>query len=248
MLNNPKYSEVIPLDLGRKRRNIYLCASANISTNAKKLEETKNKTALDQENLDFEGSRETKNESDSESEDENDTDENDNDENKNETEDLDILGERHHPALNFKFPQKLINGVNRRCQHSFFEEHKWLHYDVKNDSVFCYTCRRAYNKNLLSNFKFIELQFITEGFSNWKKASRALPRHEKSDYHIHSIKNSTEVHIGKLLSSEYQKQEEQNRQCLLKIIDVTQLLARQGTMFKLDKSGKIIYRIWKRKI
>ena len=119
---------------------------------------------------------------------------------------------------------------------------------MKNDSVFCYTCRIAYSNNLLSNFKFLELQFITEGFSNWKKASRALPRHEKSDYYIHFIKKSTEVNIGKLISSEYQKQEEQNRQCLLKIIDVTRLLARQGTVFKLDKSGKIIYRIWKRNI
>ena len=89
-------------------------------------------------------------------------------------------------------------------------------------------------KKLLT--KKIETTFIFgDGFSNWKKATGKegrIPKHENSECHRESMikfcENGLENDIGAKLSNEYQRAEEQNRQCLLQVIDVIKYLTRQG--------------------
>ena len=53
------------------------------------------------------------------------------------------LGTPFHPPTNFRFPTKTYGSRNRCCQHSWFTECSFLHYDIELDAVFCHTCQRA---------------------------------------------------------------------------------------------------------
>ena len=46
----------------------------------------------------------------------------------------------HHPKKCFVFPKTKSGKRERSCQHIWFENFRWLHYDVVNDSVFCFYC------------------------------------------------------------------------------------------------------------
>ena len=46
------------------------------------------------------------------------------------------------PQESFQFPKSLIGKRELRCQHQWFNQFKWLHYDARNDSVFCCHCMR----------------------------------------------------------------------------------------------------------
>ena len=138
--------------------------------------------------------------------------------------------------MDFKFPIKKIYGTNRRCMQEWFETYDWLHYDVVRDSVFCIICNKAYHQNKLLTKKFEKSFLSGEGFSNWNYGPRALAKHVESECHIESVskiidQSSTED-VGKMISSDYRQKEEQNRQCLLKIIDIVKILARQGLPFR----------------
>ncbi|XP_063691532.1 zinc finger MYM-type protein 1-like [Bolinopsis microptera] len=50
---------------------------------------------------------------------------------------------QHTPKDSFIFPKSTSNSGNRSCQHQYFKEFPWLHYDVKTDSVFCTICANA---------------------------------------------------------------------------------------------------------
>ena len=83
--------------------------------------------------------------------------------------------------------------IERRAfLHSWFDDHKRLHYDETPDATFCFTCLEAVKCNAISS-KTLEKAFITEGFTDWKhvkeKPSKNQPegkgfyKHEFSECH-----------------------------------------------------------------
>ena len=139
---------------------------------------------------------------------------------------------RYRPPLNFKFPQKEIFGTKRRCKQEWFESYDWLHYDSVQDSVFCFVCMKVYQQNKLLTNQTKRTFVSGKGFSDWSHANKAFMEHLKSDCHLEAISKQNEVNIGKIISADYKKQEEQNRECLVKIIEILRLLGRQGLPFR----------------
>ena len=45
-----------------------------------------------------------------------------------------------HPNDDYIFPKKTVGKKQRSCQSSWFKKFSWLHYDQRNDSVFCILC------------------------------------------------------------------------------------------------------------
>ena len=107
---------------------------------------------------------------------------------------------------------------------------------VEKDSLLCYPCNQAYaQKKLLTNN--FENNFISLGFSNWKKATGKdgkFVKHENSDCHREAVEKFCEKtkDIGTMISNEYQKSQEENRESLMIIIDYVRTLARQSIAFR----------------
>ena len=79
----------------------------------------------------------------------------------------------HQPG-DFKFPVTTFGHNRSAGQRSFqpawFDRYKWLHYEEKSDSAFCYTCIKAVQNNMISSSK-ADMAFIEKGFRNWKNAT-----------------------------------------------------------------------------
>ena len=71
---------------------------------------------------------------------------------------------RFRPNENFKFPGTKIGERRRRCQHQWFDDFKWLHYNNDKDSLLCTYCVNHFDKLTSENNK--ELAFISDGFRN----------------------------------------------------------------------------------
>ena len=61
---------------------------------------------------------------------------------------------KSNQSVNFKFPRDDKKGGNygRSFQSSWFNTHKWLHYDEGNDTAFCFICLKAKENQSLSQF------------------------------------------------------------------------------------------------
>jgi hypothetical protein len=130
----------------------------------------------------------------------------------------------YQPHNNITFPKTQFKLFKRAFQSSWFDRFPWLHYDVVNDSAFCFTCIKAASQNLITSSK-IEQTFVTEGFRNWKKACEkncGFYKHQQSDCHLEATERyqyaTLGQDIGSVLSSEYEKEKESSRKVLLKIL------------------------------
>ena len=137
------------------------------------------------------------------------------------------------------------NICNRSCHIEWFEKWNWLHYSVANDSLFCYVCHQAYTQNKLFTNNLDKKFILDDGFSLWNKATGKdgrIPKHENSDCHKEAMEklcsDKPSENISSVISNEYRKQEEQNRHCLIQIIDVIRLLVRQGLPLRGDDREK----------
>ena len=63
----------------------------------------------------------------------------------------------------------------------WFLEFRWLYYNEQNVSVFCFICVQQNAKLNLRAARNKELAFISEGFSNWKKALTRFKEHQLSN-------------------------------------------------------------------
>jgi len=72
----------------------------------------------------------------------------------------------------FPFPARFFGnrGEKRFFKCAWFDERPWLDYNESNDSVTCFYCSCANEKNLLpkSFASKREESFISKGFKNWK--------------------------------------------------------------------------------
>lgn len=128
---------------------------------------------------------------------------------------------------NFKFPKRRFGSQNRSFQPSWFDDYNWLHYDEKKDSVLCFICSKEYVKGNLKTAVKKEMTFITQGFSNWKKATQRI---KKSECHKTAI-DFGETKYGNVIEMTNKETKtilQSNRKCLLKIIQTLQFLCRQG--------------------
>lgn len=86
---------------------------------------------------------------------------------------------------------KQNSGVQRETARSYqpqwSDKFKWVKYDSQLDKVFCSTCQMATESKLLlptgSQNERAITAYVTEGFSNWKKALEKFALHEKSSVH-----------------------------------------------------------------
>ena len=107
---------------------------------------------------------------------------------------------------------------------------------VEKDSLLCYPCNQAYaQKKLLTNN--FDKTFISEGFSNWRKATGKdgkIVKHEDTACHQEAVEKFSEKvkNIGTFMSNEYQKNQEQNWNSLMIVIDYVRTMARQSIPFR----------------
>ncbi|XP_037032941.1 zinc finger MYM-type protein 1-like [Bradysia coprophila] len=113
----------------------------------------------------------------------------------------------------------------------------WLQYSERLEKAFCSICSKCY-KDLKVKLPTAGVTdqnaytaFVTEGFSNWKKATERFKSHEQSSVHRHAC-SSVEFHQTKNVSVMMSKQMTQARIdarfCLDKIFDTIKFLAMQG--------------------
>jgi len=74
------------------------------------------------------------------------------------------------PDKDYEFPRSTFGKRERRCQHQWFQDFSWLHYDAKIDKVFCYYCHSHEAKLTAEHNK--DPAYISTGFGNWKKAPK----------------------------------------------------------------------------
>ena len=134
------------------------------------------------------------------------------------------------------FGQKYI--VKRSFQSSWFAHSSWLHYDEKNDLVFCHICMVAYRDGKLNSAN-LDKAFITHGFCNWKDATVAFKKHDSSNCRREAIDKvitlpKTTKDIGETLSNKHAEEKEYNRDCLRKILSSLRFLGRQALPIRGD--------------
>jgi hypothetical protein len=138
----------------------------------------------------------------------------------------------------FKFPTKTFgnNTKKRSFQPAWFDQRSWLHYDEETDTVFCHTCLKAIQNNMLSSTK-ADPAFTRIGFGNWKNAmekKKGFQKHESSESHREAVARyvtapATKVgDVGELLSDKHAQEKAKNRSILLTIMSNVRYLARQA--------------------
>ena len=144
------------------------------------------------------------------------------------------------PSSSFSFPKTAFGKQNRSCQSRWFTEFSWLNYDEVNNSVTCFICKK-HLKNLEME-KNKEEAFLSTGFRNWKKALDSFKEHQKLKCHIAALTFEITIPqcgtIQEMTSKKIKSNMQENRKCLIKIIETIQVLGRQGLALRGDESDK----------
>lgn len=145
-----------------------------------------------------------------------------------------------HPSSSFLFPKTAFGKQNRSCQSRWFTDYNWLDYNEKNDSVTCFICKKHFNK--IEMEKNTEEAFLSVGFRNWKKALDAFREHQKSKGHVAALTFEITIpkcgNVKEMTSDQVKKDMQENRNCLLKIIETLQFLGRQGLALRGEGSDE----------
>ena len=93
---------------------------------------------------------------------------------------------------NITLPQRSFGNtyiLKRSFQSTWLDKIKWLDYDENIDLVFCFTCNKALENNLLSSLN-ADPAFTWNGFCNWKHAmdtKKGFRKHKTSDSHLKAV-------------------------------------------------------------
>ena len=96
------------------------------------------------------------------------------------------MPEQAYQPLHISFPRRQLgisSPVNRSFQAAWFGRFKWIHYDVGQDSAFCFVCCKAVKEKKVELSSYTEESFLVKGFTNWKDATRIFARHENCEVH-----------------------------------------------------------------
>ncbi|KAK2550816.1 Zinc finger MYM-type protein 1 [Acropora cervicornis] len=134
---------------------------------------------------------------------------------------------------NFNFPKKTFGKQNRSFQSKWFNDFPWLRYNEQSDSVLCFICAQQNEKLNLRAARNKEWVFISQGFSNWKKALVRFKEHQVSECHKLAMEYQISIpntcgNVIQMSNDAAKKTMATNRFCLLKIIECLQYLARQA--------------------
>ena len=144
------------------------------------------------------------------------------------------------PSSSFSFLKTAFGKQNRSCQSPWFTEFSWLDYDEVNNSVTCFICKK-HLKNLEME-KNKEEAFLSTGFRNCKKALDSFKGHQKSKCQIAALTFEITIpqcgNIQEMTSEKIKSNMQENRKCLMKIIETIQFLGRKGLALRGDESDK----------
>ena len=103
------------------------------------------------------------------------------------------ITEPFQPA-DFNFPKIIVaNRITHFNPVQWFSEFPWLYYNEQSDSVLCFICMQQNAKSNLPAARSKEVCFISEGFSNWKKALARFKEHQVSECHKIAIDYETNL-------------------------------------------------------
>ena len=144
------------------------------------------------------------------------------------------------PSSSFTFLKTAFGKQNRSCQSRWFTEFNWLDYDEVSDSVTCFICKKHLKNLEMENKK--EETFLSTGFRNWKKALDSFNEHQKSKCHIAALTFEVTVpqssNIQEMTSEKIKSNMQENRECLIKIIETIQFLGQKVLALRGDESDK----------
>ena len=142
--------------------------------------------------------------------------------------------------MNFQFPKTKVGKQNRSFNAKWLRDYPWLHYVVDKDAVLCFLC--AKQKSNLNSARNKELVFVQSGFSNWKNALAQFREHQNSYCHKLAVEYSTTIpscgNVVEMMNETARATMEENRRCLVAIIECLQFLARQGLAFQGSTEGE----------
>lgn len=142
---------------------------------------------------------------------------------------------QYRPQENFDFPKTVSGKQQRSCQHKWFSDFPWLHYDSLNDSVICFTCYTAETKGQLTREPNKDPAYISRGFKSWKKAPKCFREHESSKPHITASSFRTVIpqcaDVGEMLVDSLASKRLIQRKYYIKVMECVRYLARQGIPF-----------------
>ena len=141
------------------------------------------------------------------------------------------LDKPFHPIISFNNTKRLQGKQARTFCGRWFNEHKWLTFCVSKNVVFCFYCRLAVTKGLLTFNKRSETTFASKGFNNWKKAKAKFREHEQSKLHTEAYTTYRALQqpsVASQLSLQAHREQEAHRELLMKLLSSLQYLLRQG--------------------
>ena len=146
------------------------------------------------------------------------------------------LWDKPHQPRSGVFPKSrfgLTKPEYRSFQPTWFDRKlwsDWLHWECKNNKVYCFVCRNVLHQMVLS--KNQDSAFITFGFDNWKDASRVFELHRASKCHKEAVFKWKHYVRGVEINVQLQRQlvaeQFEARNCLRKFFTSIEYLARQA--------------------
>jgi len=137
----------------------------------------------------------------------------------------------YHPIIDFSSTKRIQGKQSRLFKVTWFKEHYWLSFCISRNRVFCFYCRIAITKGLLTFSKNVSNTFVTKGFNNWKKAKENFREHEQCHAYSEACMKVNAIQqpsVAACLSSKTCRDQENHRQVLIKQLSSLQYLARQG--------------------
>ena len=134
------------------------------------------------------------------------------------------------------FPKTVFGKKERSFNVNSCKKFPWLHYDIKSDSAYCYTCMIAHTKGHKVVSGNSDPACMTTGFCNWKKCGKRFLDHQNSvihkDYEGLVRLDETNFDIDEQFLEQLSLKKTKNRQMLLTILCNVQCLGRQGLDFR----------------
>lgn len=152
---------------------------------------------------------------------------------------IQLLHQRE-PEASFVFPpsiykdKRYTDGCKRRVQRDWFRKFDWLSYSKQTDSLYCLACCIHSQHQYGHQDKE---QFITKGYTNWKKAMEKMKEHDQNASHRfaseqlktwQNIRTGVQKSASSLLDPVREAELKRNRNALKSILSVLVLCGRQG--------------------
>ena len=91
-----------------------------------------------------------------------------------------MIPDKFHPQVIFT-SEALVTAFGSKNEKvlEWCDKYNWLHYNINNDTAFCYICMKAERERKYKASTKCESAFISKGYTNWKDATVAFNKHSK---------------------------------------------------------------------